>query len=66
MGEILFLFITQPEEICEAKKFFEWILLFPDGFPDCTIFISMATFPIAPETIMFLCPSSKTKESLKY
>ena len=46
MGEILFLFITQPEEICETKKIFEWILLFADGFPGCTIFISMATFPI--------------------
>ena len=46
MAEILFLFITQPEEICETKKIFEWILLFADGFPGCTIFISMATFPI--------------------
>ena len=46
MGEILFLYITQPEEIRETENFFEWILLFPDGFSGCKIFIRMATFPI--------------------
>ena len=46
MGEILFLYITQPEEICQTKKCFEWVLLFPDGFSGCKIFISIATFPI--------------------
>ena len=46
MAEILFLYITQPEEICQTKKCFEWVLLFPDGFSGCKIFISIATFPI--------------------
>ena len=46
MGEILFLYITQPEEIRETKIFFEWILLFPDGFSGYKISISMTTFPI--------------------
>ena len=46
IGEILFLYITQPEEIPETKLFFERILLFLDGFYGCKIFISMATFPI--------------------
>ena len=46
MGEILFLYITQPEEIRETENFFEWILLFPDGFSGCKIFIRLATFPI--------------------
>ena len=46
MGEILFLYITQPEEIRETENFFEWILLFPDGFSGCKIFTRMATFPI--------------------
>ena len=50
MGEILFLYITQPEEIREMKKIFESILLFPDGFhqhghfpyPDDFIFLKKA------------------------
>ena len=46
MGEILFLYITQPEEIRKTEIFFEWILLFPDGFSGYKIFISMTTFPI--------------------
>ena len=29
MGEIRFLYITQPEEIRETKKFFEWIFVIP-------------------------------------
>ena len=58
MGEILFLYITQPEEIRETENFFEWILLFPDGFSGCKIFIRMATFPI---WMIFFFPEKKLR-----